>query len=185
MKFLPSLCENGFNKSDSSISFSIIFHISIFPKATLLYSYELFPRGYEIQVGVTSNSEIDFIATKDGQKEYYQVAYILHDENTIKREFGVYQKVKDNFPKYVISADHFDFSQDGIIRYKQHFLALLQCQILMNEDLQNQCQQDNIFLMWTKFSCQKYHIFCFNYYTKTAMMSTCMVISNENKLIGI
>ena len=76
---------------------------------------ELISRGYEIQVGVTSNSEIDFIATKDGQKEYYQVAYILHDENTIKREFGVYQKVKDNFPKYVISADHFDFSQDGII----------------------------------------------------------------------
>jgi len=76
---------------------------------------ELIARGYEIQVGVTSNSEIDFIATKDGQKEYYQVAYILHDENTIKREFGVYQKVKDNFPKYVISADHFDFSQDGII----------------------------------------------------------------------
>lgn len=76
---------------------------------------ELIARGYEIQVGVTSNSEIDFIATKDGQREYYQVAYILHDENTIKREFGVYQKVKDNFPKYVISADHFDFSQDGII----------------------------------------------------------------------
>ena len=76
---------------------------------------ELIARGYEIQVGVTSNSEIDFIATKDGQREYYQVAYILHDENTIKREFGVYQKVKDNFPKFVISADHFDFSQDGII----------------------------------------------------------------------
>lgn len=76
---------------------------------------ELITRGYEIQVGVTSNSEIDFIATKDGQREYYQVAYILHDENTIKREFGVYQKVKDNFPKFVISADHFDFSQDGII----------------------------------------------------------------------
>ena len=76
---------------------------------------ELIARGYEIQVGVTSNSEIDFIATKDGQKEYYQVSYILHDENTIKREFGVYQKVKDNFPKFVISADHFDFSQDGII----------------------------------------------------------------------
>lgn len=63
----------------------------------------------------STNSEIDFIATKDGQREYYQVAYILHDENTIKREFGVYQKVKDNFPKFVISADHFDFSQDGII----------------------------------------------------------------------
>lgn len=76
---------------------------------------ELTARGYEIQVGVTSNSEIDFIATRNGQKEYYQVAYILHDDNTIKREFGAYKKIKDNYPKYVISADHFDFSQDGII----------------------------------------------------------------------
>ena len=86
---------------------------------------ELIARGNEIQVGVTANSEIDFIATKDGQKEYYQVAYILHDENTIKREFGVYQKVKDNFPKFVISADHFDFSQDGII-HKNIILWLLE-----------------------------------------------------------
>ncbi len=76
---------------------------------------ELLSRGYEVQVGVTANSEIDFIATKDGQKEYYQVTYILHDDTTIKREFGVYQKIKDNFPKFVISADHFDFSQEGII----------------------------------------------------------------------
>ena len=29
---------------------------------------ELLARGYEIQVGVTSNSEIDFIATKDDKK---------------------------------------------------------------------------------------------------------------------
>ena len=92
---------------------SLKFDIGAMPE-NVVYN-ELITRGYEIQVGVTANSEIDFIATKDGQKEYYQVAYILHDENTIKREFGVYQKVKDNFPKYVISTDHFDFSQDGII----------------------------------------------------------------------
>ena len=76
---------------------------------------ELISRGYDVQVGVTSNSEIDFIATKNNLKEYFQVTYLLFDENTISREFGAFEKVKDNFPKYVISADHFDFSQNGII----------------------------------------------------------------------
>lgn len=76
---------------------------------------ELISRGYDVQVGVTSNSEIDFIATKNNLKEYFQVSYLLFDENTISREFGAFKKVKDNFSKYVITADHFDFSQDGII----------------------------------------------------------------------
>ena len=76
---------------------------------------ELTSRGYDVQVGVTNNSEIDFIATKNNLKEYFQVSYLLFDENTISREFGAFKKVKDNFPKYVITADHFDFSQDGII----------------------------------------------------------------------
>lgn len=76
---------------------------------------ELLVRGYEVQVGVTVSGEIDFIAIKNNQKEYYQVTYLLQDENTRQREFGAFQKVKDNYPKYVISADHFDFSQDGII----------------------------------------------------------------------
>lgn len=76
---------------------------------------ELLSRGYEIYVGVTSNAEIDFVATKNGQKEYYQVAYLLADEKTVEREFSAFKKVKDNYPKYVITADHFDFSRDGII----------------------------------------------------------------------
>jgi len=42
------------------------------------------------------------------------VAYLLASEETIRREFWVYVKVKDNFPKYVLSMDEFDFSQDGI-----------------------------------------------------------------------
>lgn len=59
-------------------------------------------------------ARIDFIATKFDEKEYYQVANHLNDE-IIVREFGVYSNIQDNYPKYVISCDTFDFSQNGII----------------------------------------------------------------------
>jgi predicted AAA+ superfamily ATPase len=36
-------------------------------------------------------------------------------ESTRDREFGVYKRINDNFPKYVISMDQVDFSRDGIV----------------------------------------------------------------------
>ena len=75
---------------------------------------ELISRGYEVKVGTLEKGEIDFIATRFEEKKYYQVAYHLYDE-IIDREFGVYDNIKDNYPKYVISTDTFDFSQNGII----------------------------------------------------------------------
>jgi predicted AAA+ superfamily ATPase len=44
-----------------------------------------------------------------------QVAYLLASEETVKREFSVYNSVKDSYPKYVVSMDELDFSQNGII----------------------------------------------------------------------
>lgn len=76
---------------------------------------ELLFRGYEVYVGKTRNGEIDFIATKDNKREYYQVAYYLYDEQVIEREFGAFKSVPDNYPKYVLSFDKMDFSRDGII----------------------------------------------------------------------
>jgi len=76
---------------------------------------ELINRGYVVYVGKNGDKEIDFIATKAGKKEYYQVSYILADENVVNREFGAYKGIDDNYPKYVISMDKFDFSQNGII----------------------------------------------------------------------
>lgn len=55
------------------------------------------------------------MAIKDGKREYYQVAYLLATEEVIDREFGAYRSVEDNYPKYVLSMDRFDFSRDGII----------------------------------------------------------------------
>lgn len=76
---------------------------------------ELKCRGYEVYIGALKNAEIDFVAQKGNEKLYFQVCYLLADETTVEREFGAYKNVKDNFPKYVLSADKFDFSQDGII----------------------------------------------------------------------
>ena len=77
---------------------------------------ELISRGYDVKVGTFDNGEIDFIALKDGKKEYYQVCFILGDnDNVINREFGAYNGIDDNYPKYVISTDTFDMSQEGII----------------------------------------------------------------------
>lgn len=76
---------------------------------------ELLSRGYKVNIGRVNDKEIDFIAVKGDKKEYYQVSYLLETEETRNREFGVYQKVNDNYPKYVLSMDKMNFSQNGII----------------------------------------------------------------------
>ena len=76
---------------------------------------ELLSRGYDVKVGNLENGEIDFIATRYEEKIYIQVAYILADEKVEEREFGAYRKIEDNYPKYVLTMDKFDFSRDGII----------------------------------------------------------------------
>lgn len=76
---------------------------------------ELIARGYNVNIGNLETGKIDFIATRFEEKIYIQVAYILSDESVIRREFDAYKKIEDNYPKYVISMDKFDFSQNGII----------------------------------------------------------------------
>ena len=76
---------------------------------------ELISSGYDVKVGNLEKGEIDFIATRFKEKIYIQVAYILADDKVIDREFGAYRTIEDNYPKYVLTMDKFDFSQDGII----------------------------------------------------------------------
>ena len=76
---------------------------------------ELIARGYNVNVGTLENAEVDFIATRFDEKIYIQVTYMLSDDKIVDREFNVYNKIEDNYPKYVLSMDHFDFSQNGII----------------------------------------------------------------------
>lgn len=75
---------------------------------------ELLRRGYTVTVGKVSNQEVDFVAQIRNSKLYVQVAYLLASEDTIRREFGAFDRVKDNFPKYVVTLDEFDMSRDGI-----------------------------------------------------------------------
>lgn len=75
---------------------------------------ELLRKGYSVKVGKLNDLEIDFIATKNEERVYIQVAYLLASPETIEREFGVLEKIQDNFPKYVISIDMFDMSRNGI-----------------------------------------------------------------------
>ncbi len=75
---------------------------------------ELLRRGYTVTVGKDSAKEIDFICEKQSNKLYIQVSYLLASEETIQREFGVYDGIRDNFPKYVVSLDDFDMSRNGI-----------------------------------------------------------------------
>lgn len=66
---------------------------------------ELLYRGYEVRTGWHVKHETDFIATKDNETVYIQVALRLDKEETIKREFGNLLEIKDNYPKLVITAD--------------------------------------------------------------------------------
>ena len=76
---------------------------------------ELLSRGYEVKVGKIKDKEINFIAKKEKDLSYYQISYKIRDEKTRERIYETYNSVTDNFPKYVLSMDHSNFSQDGII----------------------------------------------------------------------
>lgn len=63
--------------------------------------------GYKVTVGQMGAQEIDFIAEKNDKKAYFQVTYLLTSKKVIDREFGNLLKIKDNYPKYVISMDEY------------------------------------------------------------------------------
>jgi len=60
---------------------------------------------YDVKVGQIDNGEIDFACGKNGERLYIQVCYLLHSDKTIAREFGNLEKIKDNYPKIVVSMD--------------------------------------------------------------------------------
>ena len=61
--------------------------------------------------------EVDFIASRENEKIYVQVAYLLSDRKTIDREVRPLKLIQDNYPKYVLSMDtDFGADLDGIHR---------------------------------------------------------------------
>jgi predicted AAA+ superfamily ATPase len=66
---------------------------------------ELKRKGYQVAIGKMGTAEIDFIATRNKEKQYIQVCYLLASEETIAREFGTLASLPDNYPKKVLSMD--------------------------------------------------------------------------------
>lgn len=73
----------------------------------VVYNHLVF-RGYSVKVGVLGDKEIDFIAEKNNEKLYVQVALSLHAEKTMQQEFGNLLAIDDNYPKMVVTLDAFD-----------------------------------------------------------------------------
>jgi predicted AAA+ superfamily ATPase len=67
---------------------------------------ELRRRGYTVSVGRFGDMEIDFVAERNGERAYYQVAYLLSSKQTLEREVRSLLAVEDNYPKYLLSMDN-------------------------------------------------------------------------------
>lgn len=82
---------------------------------------ELKRRGFKVFVGKLDSNEIDFVAEKQGNKIYVQVAYKLENEQTVNREFGNLLAINDQYPKYVVTMD--DFWKDSIDGVKHLYIT--------------------------------------------------------------
>lgn len=81
--------------------------------------------GYDVKVGTLATEEIDFVCTRNGETLYVQVAIELSRPETIEREFGNLLRIKDNYPKIVVSGERsFENSYEGIEHiYIRDFLS--------------------------------------------------------------
>lgn len=92
------------NKTDFDKSYAI---------ENIVYN-DLIIKGYDVYTGKTKKGEIDFVATKPDKKIYIQVAFSIPNEETKIREFGAYDVINDNYPKYVITMDKMTYDYNGI-----------------------------------------------------------------------
>lgn len=78
---------------------------------------ELLRREYKVCIGKIGEYEIDFVAEKNGVREYFQVSYLLSSEETREREYRPLELLNDNYPKYILTLDDLPESNtNGIIR---------------------------------------------------------------------
>jgi predicted AAA+ superfamily ATPase len=71
--------------------------------------------GYSVAIGRNDDREIDFVAEKTGERVYIQVATTIIHAQTAEREFGNLLKIKDNYPKMVVTLDNIEgVSYQGI-----------------------------------------------------------------------
>ncbi len=73
-----------------------------------IVSHQLIVNGYQLHIGKMQDKEIDFIAEKNGERMYIQVAYQMDREKTQNRELGNLLAIQDNYPKIIITMDEWD-----------------------------------------------------------------------------
>lgn len=89
-----------------------------------VYNHLLY-NDFEVKVGQVGSNEIDFVCKRQGEMIYVQVCYLLNEQSTIDREFGILEKINDNYPKIVVSMDEFKGNSRNGIQHKnlQDFLT--------------------------------------------------------------
>lgn len=66
---------------------------------------ELLRRGYKVYIGKSGDKKIDFVAENSKGVIYFQVAYTVRDENTLKRELSALESINDHYPKFILTMD--------------------------------------------------------------------------------
>ena len=69
--------------------------------------FELLRRGYRINIGKLGSAEVDFIARKENSLTYFQVTADMTSKDTFEREMAPFKKLKDHYPKVVLTLDRF------------------------------------------------------------------------------
>ena len=90
----------------------------------LVYNHFVYS-GYDVKIGTLGTEEIDFVCKRNGEILYVQVSLELSKQETIEREFGNLLKIKDNYPKVVVSGEKmFENTYEGIEHiYIRDFLS--------------------------------------------------------------
>lgn len=68
--------------------------------------FELLRRGYQVTIGKYGNTEVDFVAQKNGILTYFQVTADMTAEETFRREMRPLQEIRDNYEKIILTLDH-------------------------------------------------------------------------------
>ena len=80
----------------------------------ILYTY-LSSKGYALSIGKIGTLECDFITRLNDTYQYIQVTTSIADKNVEDREYKVFSKIKDNYPKFIFTLDPILQKRDGII----------------------------------------------------------------------